>query len=629
MIAISSKCKDGNNNAEMRKSTKEKTNQEIQLLSILEYIRDNPKPTVLPPALLQKLLKHLSISDASIPSDDFFLSDFMQHALADLISRAFGTTSINKALTGFLIIQLRYFDFLHRGCSINKALDAFEDPHVEEAVLELLRRHSIITGREVPITCHELLHLTWLKSCSPKTAGRYAESAMKSIISLLGEFLSDLFELISSTPEPVSTVAVKKSDDAPDLRTLIDKYTMATCSVSPSAYGIQIPITECVGRSVHARREPHAIRSEHLPNYLANGIGTIAGLPGSGRSVLLQSIALLGNQKNIYACYYFVFSLRTFLERITQGYSLSQFIVAELITGMPCSDEQRLELVANVDELIAARRWVLLADDLERLNSTSQELVIAKLASATSVYFTVAPWVADDIHELMRRYQYTGNFMMLRLDDVDAQTREAMARIAAKYMQIPYVDDSIDSEFDPNHGIEATTALGVLAALRTITVPSETKHLYFGYLFLQEMLQRSGHPGLSLPRHPDNLDAATILLLDIARAVREQLKSSDPGQTSDHVRNTRCTMVHFGGAVAGLFSDPIEQLLDTRVLMHRRYQTTAQFIFPAVGELLMTLDSYYFGYPTSFLDFLLPGSKSPAIQRMRQSMAHVPQLLGY
>jgi hypothetical protein len=87
--------------------------------------------------------------------------------------------------------------------------------------------------------------------------------------------------------------------------------------------------------------------------------------------------------------------------------------------------------------------------------------------------------------------------------------------------------------------------------------------------------------------------------------------------------------VHFGGAVADLFSDPIQQLLDTRVFMHRRYQTTAQFIFPAVEELLMTLDGYYFGYTTSVLDFLLPGSKSPVLQRVRQSMAYVPQLLGF
>jgi hypothetical protein len=272
---------------------------------------------------------------------------------------------------------------------------------------------------------------------------------------------------------------------------------------------------------------------------------------------------------------------------------------------------------------------VLLADDLEHLDWTSQELVIAKLASAISVYFTVTPWVVNDIHELMQRNQYTGDFVILSLDDIDAHAREAIARVAAKYMRIPYVDGSVESEFDPCNTIEGKTALGVLTVLRTMTVPGDTKHLNFGYLFLQEILQRSGYPGLSLPRHPDNLDAARILLLRIARAAREQLKSSDPGQTSDYVRNTGCTTLRFGGVVADLFSDPIQQLLDMRVFMHRRYQTTAGFIFPAVEELLMTLDSYYFGYPTSFFDFLLPGNKSPVLQRVRQSMAYVPQLLGF
>jgi hypothetical protein len=483
----------------MRKSTKEKTSQEIELLSILEYIRDNPKPTVLPPALLQKLLKHLSISDASLPSDDFFLSDFMQHVLAELISRAIGTASSNKALTGFVIIQLRYFDFLHRGCSINKALEAFEDPQVEESVFELLRKHSIMTGRQMTISSHEMLHLSWLKSASPKTAGRYAESAMKSIVSFLGDCLSEFFDLVSATPAPVSTVVMKKCDDAIDLLPLISKYTMATCSLSSSAYGIQIPIAECVGRSVHAKREPHSVPSEHLPNYLANGMGTIAGLPGSGRSVLLQSIALLGNQNNLYACYYFVFSLKRFLERLKEGYTLSQFIVAELIGGMSLGDEQRLQLVANIDELINARRWVLLADDIERLDGPSRELVIAKLAGATSVYFTVTPWMVDDVHELMRRHKYAGNLVMLSLDDVDSQTREAIAKVATKYMHIPYVDGAVEAEFDAWNATEGTTALGVLTALNTMAILADTKHLHFGYLLLQEILQRSGYPRLHLP----------------------------------------------------------------------------------------------------------------------------------
>jgi hypothetical protein len=614
----------------MRRLTKEKTKEEIQLLSILEYIRDNPKPTVLPPALLQKCLRHLSIPEAAVPPDDFFLSDLMQHAVVELMDRALGTKSSTKALTGLIIIQLRYFDFLHRGCSINKALDAFGDSRIEQSVFELLCGHNTMAGRYMTMGSPEDLHLSWLKSASAKTAGRYADSAMRSIISLLGDCLSELFDLLFTAPAPEPpAVVVEKSEDVIDLPMLIHKYTATTCSLSPAAYGIQIPIAECVGRSVHVKREPHAIRSEFLPDYLANGMGTIAGLPGSGRTVLLQSIALLGNQKNLYACSYFLFSLRKFLGLVTQGYTLSQFIVAELLDGMPCSDGQRLQLATKVDELIAARRWVLLADDLECLDWASQELVIAKLACAPSVYFAITPWVEYDIHELMRCNRYIGEFVVVSLDDIDVQTRDAISRVAAKYMGIPYWDGLVEAAFDPGNSVEGKTALGILTMLKTLSVPADTKHLYFAYLFLNEILRRCGYPGLHFAQHPDNADAMTILLLQIARVVRDEVRSSDPGQPTDHILNPKSTSVSFGGAVASLFVDPIQQVLDRRVLMHRRSQYTAQFIFPAVEELLMTLDTYYFGYPTSFFDFLLLGNKSPLLQRVQRSVVHVPQLLGF
>jgi hypothetical protein len=242
----------------------------------------------------------------------------------------------------------------------------------------------------------------------------------------------------------------------------------------------------------------------------------------------MQSIALLGNQNNLYACYYFVFSLKRFLERLKEGYTLSQFIVAELIGGMSLEDEHRLQLVANVDELIAGQRCVLLADDLERLDRSSRELVIAKLASATSVYFAVTPWMVDEVHELMRRHKHSEDIVMLHLDDVDSETREAIARVAAKYMRLPYVDGSVEAEFDTWNVTEGTTALGVLTALKVMTVPVNTKHLHFGYLFLREIMQRSGYPGLHLPQHPDDLDAAMIWLLRAGRAAKEELRRYEP-----------------------------------------------------------------------------------------------------
>ena len=87
-------------------------------------------------------------------------------------------------------------------------------------------------------------------------------------------------------------------------------------------------------------------------------------------------------------------------------------------------------------------------------------------------------------------------------------------------------------------------------------------------------------------------------------------------------------MLLYGDSLADLLGVPIQQLLLMRVIMHWRYQPTVQFIYPTVEELLMTLDCFYYGFTTSVFDFLLPGIKSPLIQRVRQSIAYVPQLSG-
>jgi hypothetical protein len=222
-----------------------------------------------------------------------------------------------------------------------------------------------------------------------------------------------------------------------------------------------------------------------------------------------------------------------------------------------------------------------------------------------------------------------GDIVALGLDDVDSQTREAIARVAAKYMDIQYMDGSIEAEFDFWNATEGTIALGVLAALKTMPMPGDTKRLHFGYLLFREILQRSGYPDLHLPQRTDDLDEVTIWLLRAGRAAREELRYSDPRQIYDLVRNTRCTVLLYGDSLADLLGDPIQQLRRLRVIMHRRYQPTAQLIYPTVEELLMTLDCFYFGYTTSVFDFLLPGNKSPLIQRVRQSIDHVPQLLGF
>jgi hypothetical protein len=102
-----------------------------------------------------------------------------------------------------------------------------------------------------------------------------------------------------------------------------------------------------------------------------------------------------------------------------------------------------------------------------------------------------------------------------------------------------------------------------------------------------------------------------------------------PCELYNPVRNARQTVPLYRESLPDLLGEPLQKLLAMRAIVHWPYQVSVEFVFPAVEELLMTLDGYYFGCPTSILDFLLPGGKSPILQRVRQSIAYIPQLLGF
>jgi hypothetical protein len=102
-----------------------------------------------------------------------------------------------------------------------------------------------------------------------------------------------------------------------------------------------------------------------------------------------------------------------------------------------------------------------------------------------------------------------------------------------------------------------------------------------------------------------------------------------PCELYDPVRNARQTVPLYRESLPDLLGEPLQKLLDMRLMTHWPYQPSVQFIYPIIEELLMTLDCYYFGYATSILDFLFPGRKSPVIQRVQQSTAHVPRLFGF
>ena len=79
-----------------------------------------------------------------------------------------------------------------------------------------------------------------------------------------------------------------------------------------------------------------------------------------------------------------------------------------------------------------------------------------------------------------------------------------------------------------------------------------------------------------------------------------------------------------------LWGDHGEDVVQLQIFRRFRYTAAIQVIFPSIEELLMTLDCFYYGgCSKSYLDILLPGSRGPIIQRIRDSVGFISVLFDW
>jgi len=567
-----------------------KSKDESPLATVLEFVRDPPEPIAVPAEIWKRLAAKLMPTSAEIQLDGLYLFDLLQIVAISLIYRFLRTPTDETRLRGLIVIYLQYLDPMHRGASVAKAFSAFNDLAVAEGLFRLLHDHSCTLGEPLGIQKGEMAgRLARLAATHKRTAERHVQPAKAVLCNVLGESLQELYALVSSAPAPVLEA---ETDDAIDVAALIEQYTLSKFSLAPSAYGVKIPIPECISRSLHIKGEPYAIESKYLANHLAGRCGTVSGLPGSGRSTLMRFVASHGNQGNINGCCFFYFSTKAYLDFAKQGYTCSQYIVSQLLGDEQPEREYQSRLVAQVDDLNRRHRLILLADDLECLDGGSRKLVVSKLAPATAIYFSITPWLADAVQDEMRRCDYKGNLISLILDGLDLAGRESIAALAAKYKGVRYVEGSLSDHFDDWNAEEGTIALGVIAALQAGSVKPGTKHLQFGYCLLCEFLRRDGYARIHLPEKADELDVAIARLIRTGKVAREQIMLYESNYLFRPDADTRMTVSVYLEALRDLLGDPIEDLLQLRIFRLLRYAPTFQFVYPSIEELLMTLDCY-------------------------------------
>ena len=600
-----------------------KSKNELQLDTLLAFVRDHSGTVTVSRLIWRKVIDKFLPHGQDIQAEERSLFDLIQAVMLFLIHRFLEVPTEETRLRGLFIMYLQYLDPIYRGSSVAKAFSGFSDPAVAEDISSLLQVHCREFGGCNVNNGDIAQRLVRLAATHKRTAERHVQPARMLLINVLGEHLQDLVNLICSATVPA--IQVETGDHVPDLLTLLELYTVSNCSLAPEAYGIHLPISEFADRSVRIQGERFAIESRHLANHLAGRHGTLAGLPGSGRSTLLRFVAFHGNQEGIHGCRFFYFSARDYLDFAKKGYVCCQYIAWQL-----CDSSQRgrghcASLTTELEELNRERRLILLVDDVECLDDVSRELVLSKLVSDRSIFFAVTPHLVDVINDELVRRNYDGTLVRLQLDGLDPVGREVVARRAAHHSGMKYLDGAISGFFDDGNAREGSIPLGIMAAVQSGSAEPATKYLRFCHTLLCEYLRRDGYGPIHLPRQADNLDPTLARIIKAGRLAREEILFHEPDNLFPMGAASRMTMLLDLKRLQESWGDHGEDVINLQIFRRLRYTAAIQVIFPSIEELLMTLDCFYYGgCSKSYLDILLPGSRGSIIQRIRNSVGIVP-----
>ncbi len=609
-----------------RRSKKEISTGEAQLETVLNHVRKHSVTMPLPDALRQRITTRLSMAEEDVAHHILAVYDVVEYSLAELIWQSLSGARADRLLTGFVYLWLRYCSVTKRGCSEHEAYEALVKLYTAEEILKLLQKYRL-RAAGAPPPGSEQIHKTLAElqhSISEKTAGRYEDKARLSLINFLSDCLPDLSGLI--TGQSAGETIMPSPCASTDLASLLHGYTRTRCAASPATFGIRIPISECISRRVRRQGEKHAISSEHLPNYLFKRCTTVAGLPGSGLTTLLMQIALTGNDDNVNACHFLYASLSEYTDYMRKGYSVAQFVAAGLDADAFERAEQRLQLVAQIEQALMAGTLVILADEFHCLPDSFHEAVVAEFAAVKSVCFAVSKSGAAELHLLISRY-INRDILRISLDDLDWEGQERIARLASIHMHVPYPYLSIPAVFDGWNRTEGTTPMGVLAALKTQGAPVDVHHLLFAQALLNEHLRRRGYPALILPQQACDLDDFALSLIRLGGAAIAETVSYLP-EPFDPKTNVRSTLPLYEDVLQDIPRSTLDDLLRRMIICRQRSEPCVQFVFPCIEELCMTLYYYYMrGGRRLKREFFLPGGNTPVIRRAQQSSAFVPRLI--
>ncbi|MEO8357999.1 MAG: ATP-binding protein, partial [Chloroflexota bacterium] len=548
--------------------------------------------------------------------------------LCNEINNCYHAKSKVRELIGLLGLIAKHMDPIYHGLAKDKVQTVFVEEKYLDHLYEMLSEFSEMVRRPLMVSRSELRdRVPHLATTPDRTMLRYFDLAESMVAKVFGEYLEPLYSLVTagdrSKPVPLAIpVEIAPSTmEQRNIKSLLLEYTLREWTEAPVAFGMRLPLEDCIHRQLRVHDEQHTIDAVYLANHLVGYCGTISGLPGSGRTTVALLAVHFGNLEDHHHCYVFYMSLVDYLQYARKGLDYTYYIAAQL------SNSEDASLRSQIAELNRRRELVILCDDFDRLSTDHQSLVLCQLSTASSIFYISTPWLVKKIQRELREYREykdADGIKALELMNLDASGRDRIASLSAKRLQISCSVDSVARLLEPLSQV-GTTPLEVIAAIKSDATDDNARYLAYTKQLLTETLHRAGLADVWLPRRAEDLDLAVARYIALGRAVREVLAdgSTTLVPESDDYWSTVWIPVD---VLKTLLDGPIDDLLSSGLV---RYDGGSRFrlINRWMETFLAALDWYYSGNyqcsPFQSLVLTILSTRLDEIRRMASSMSLV------
>ena len=252
------------------------------------------------------------------------------------INNCYHAKSKVRELIGLLGLLAKHMDPIYHGLAKDKVQTVFVEDKYLAHLYEMLSDFSEMLGRPLLISKSELRdRVPHFASTPGRSMLRYFDLAERIVANAFGEYLEPLYRLVSagdrSKPvrlvDPVQTPPF--ATEQGDIKSLLLEYTQREWTESPVAFGIRLPLEQCLPRQLRVNDGQHTIDAAYLANHLVGYCGTISGLPGSGRTTIALLAVHFGNLEDHHHCYVFYISLVDYLPYARKGLDYTYYMAAQ------------------------------------------------------------------------------------------------------------------------------------------------------------------------------------------------------------------------------------------------------------------------------------------------------------